>query len=1473
MYGGTDFSECVLHSILCTVECGYSCVSASELDASDCTTLCGDGMRRGLERCDDGNIDDGDGCSSNCSVEESYACSGALEYWMCGGPGDICEAGCGLGTTPIDSVKECDDGNSNSNDGCSTNCHVECGWTCSGGGPGDNQVDVCSAVCGDGARGGDEQCDDGNLETGDGCSAGCGVEIGYTCVHYEPPDYPCGAYVSLCTPVCGDGMVVGWETGAGRCEDGNVADRDGCSSACIVECGFTCSSSVGSASDPYFCNTSCGDGLLAGTEECDDENLLDGDGCSKFCTVEESWTCSSEACSSSLCLVAVCGDGVRVGEEECDDGGNTANDGCSSDCKIQCGFICTGGEAGNGADTCSATCGDGVKSYSAEECDDGNLLNGDGCSSTCTVETSAFCSQVPCNISVCAIARCGDGFLSSDEQCEDSNTEEGDGCSSSCEIECGYTCAQDGGGCTTVCGDGKLAGSEQCDDGNLADGDGCDVECEIETSFTCTDVVCQESFCSQGICGDGYITGGETNMHNFCDDGNLQSGDGCGPECQVECGFYCTGGDFSGPDTCETQCGDGVRAGNEACDDGNADANDGCHLCLTEPGWICTLPSCRKSACTPICGDGIVLGNEECDDGNLRLYDGCTGCRIDCGFSCTADGECTTICGDGIQTGSEACDDGNSFDSDGCSSLCRIENGFRCPRVPCGKSLCEEGVCGDGVVTGVEVNVSQYCDDGNQYGWDGCSWKCNVECGYSCSGGGVDSSDTCITVCGDGLVVGAEECDDGNDLDGDGCSIACTIEIGWQCADAGTCSASTCSEGVCGDGLLTGPEFGQKGYCDDGNDSDQDGCLGTCEVGCGYTCSGGSSTTPDSCDTECGDGLLAGAEGCDDGNLVSGDGCSNMCVVELDWECTAIACAQSVCKTEVCGDGKVTGDEGSGDNFCDDGNTVDFDGCSALCQVECGFQCEGGSEATADTCLTVCGDASRTGNETCDDGNVVDGDGCNSFCEIEEGFTCTNTDGFCGLSTCEGGVCGDGKIFGSESTAPGYCDDSNLQDGDGCSATCSVECGYTCEGGTASTEDTCYTTCGDGVFVSAFEACDDGNVADFDGCSAQCTIEALSECVNVACEKSSCNRPVCGDGLKNFGEINFPGRCDDGNTESLDGCSSTCQEECGYNCFGASSQPGEFAKIDTCTKICGDAVRAESEECDDGNRENGDGCSSECTIEDTWRCIGQTCQISFCEVPVCGDGKRITTELDDASYCDDGNTVSGDGCSATCAVECGFVCTSDSTENPEDCKSTCGDGIQSSEEVCDDGNTVSYDGCSANCYFEHGFECTHNACHLTVCSEPCGNGLKSWNEGCDDNNSEPGDGCSSSCTVECGFDCGLFQPSECISTCGDGIQASDEKCDDGNDSNNDGCDSSCFIEAGYTCSTPDCALSVCGTMCGDGYAYIRISIEFGRWLSRGCMRVCACNDGEHEIAHCTLPQKECESEREEIKKGRRRENE
>lgn len=76
--------------------------------------------------------------------------------------------------------EECDDGNVNDGDGCSSTCRVENGMACSGGSL--SSVDQCGEVCGDGKKMPREACDDGNREDGDGCMKDCSaVEAGYTC--------------------------------------------------------------------------------------------------------------------------------------------------------------------------------------------------------------------------------------------------------------------------------------------------------------------------------------------------------------------------------------------------------------------------------------------------------------------------------------------------------------------------------------------------------------------------------------------------------------------------------------------------------------------------------------------------------------------------------------------------------------------------------------------------------------------------------------------------------------------------------------------------------------------------------------------------------------------------------------------------------------------------------------------------------------------------------------------------------------------------------------------------------------------------------------------------------------------------------------------------------------------------------------------------------------------------------------------
>lgn len=209
---------------------------------------------------------------------------------------------------------------------------------------------------------------------------------------------------------------------------------------------------------------------------------------------------------------------------------------------------------------------------------------------------------------------------------------------------------------------------------------------------------------------------------------------------------------------------------------------------------------------------------------------------------------CTETCGDGLHMGLDACDDGNGVSGDGCSSLCVWEAGYSCGSGTMARFDWCFPICGDGLRVDWEV-----CDDGNLYNGDGCDNTCGTETYFTCTGGSSTTEDTCVETCGDGYNLDCSnnahpavcnECDDSNLFDGDGCSSTCTYEFGWTCTRAG--GAGSTDRDVCVEDCGKGLNYGTI-YCDDGNTDAGDGCSATCTIEVGWTCSGGSTTSPDFC--------------------------------------------------------------------------------------------------------------------------------------------------------------------------------------------------------------------------------------------------------------------------------------------------------------------------------------------------------------------------------------------------------------------------------------------------------------------------------------------------------------------------------------------------------------------------------------------------------------------------------------------------
>lgn len=316
--------------------------------------------------------------------------------------GAVEDAGVSCGNGEVEVGEVCDDGNTESDDGCSADCHsIEFNYDCT-------VSNTCAELCGNGKFDPTESCDDGNKDDADGCSASCKVEEGWGCAR------PGSACVRL--PVCGNSVRERGE----ECDSGPSSDP-GC-----VECK--------TQSAEYWCSTPgtpcvkklCGNGVRTPEEACDDSNTQDGDGCSSTCAIEAGWRCSTNGCRT------ICGDNLLRGHETCEDGNTVSGDGCSAGCRVEPGASCVTLGVACGAAVCGNTLTEG-----GEGCDDGNLIGGDGCGPTCQLEPEVTVGADPV-----VHTRCGDGVVTSGEACDDGNAMSGDGCSSACAVETGFTCTE-----------------------------------------------------------------------------------------------------------------------------------------------------------------------------------------------------------------------------------------------------------------------------------------------------------------------------------------------------------------------------------------------------------------------------------------------------------------------------------------------------------------------------------------------------------------------------------------------------------------------------------------------------------------------------------------------------------------------------------------------------------------------------------------------------------------------------------------------------------------------------------------------------------------------------------------------------------------------------------------------------------------------------------------------------------------------
>ncbi len=435
--------------------------------------------------------------------------------------------------------------------------------------------------------------------------------------------------------------------------------------------------------------STCGDGLIALNEACDDANTADADGCSGTCNIENGFDCTGEP---SVCgLLGSCGLPIVAG----------------NGFVFQAAALTTYGDDLDFEDaTCAADNSD--MSGKADLVFSVDLLAGDTLHVTDSgasdilmhVITGACDSATPCAASFDGInsAEVSPGltYTSTTAQTVLVVVDSYSIADSALDVDLLFE--------VSACGDGTVITGESCDDGNTTAGDGCSDTCQTEAGFGC---IGSPSVCAAATCSDPLVVTGSgvtfqaPAMTPFNDDLDFEHA------------------------TCATDNSDATGKADLVF---SVDLNAGDTLHVAESGGADVLMHVITGACdstTPCAASFDGVGAAEITPG--LIYNSPTTQTvlviIDAWSASTSANSLNLLfeispCGDGAVGAGEGCDDGNTTPGDGCNATCGLETGFLCEGAPstcfsivgCTTAACFLGPCTGGSIitataTGLPANI------------------------------------------------------------------------------------------------------------------------------------------------------------------------------------------------------------------------------------------------------------------------------------------------------------------------------------------------------------------------------------------------------------------------------------------------------------------------------------------------------------------------------------------------------------------------------------------------------------------------------------------------------------------------------------------------------------------------------------------------------------------------------------------------